>query len=97
MLIARKLFCIELSVPIFLISFIRKVAAAFRVVAGRKAVEPNLSKKLVELNHHLDDLFISKEVMMKIRPKGDTGESDDDTEIDEQGYKDQLAVGVRKK
>ena len=81
--------CIELSFPIFLISYIRKVAAAFRVVAGRKAVEPNLSQKLVELNHQLDDLFTSMEVMMKVRPKGDSGDSDDDTEIDEQGYKDQ--------
>ena len=77
------------------IFFIRKVAAAFRVVSGRHSVEPNLSHKLVEMNHQLDDLFISKEVIMKVRPKGDTDDSEDDTEIDEQGYKDQVAVGVR--
>ena len=68
-----------------------KVAADFRVVGGRKSVESNLSKKLVELNHLLDDLFISKAVAMKVKPK--IGK-DSDVELDDQGYKSLHTVGV---
>ena len=45
------------------------------------------------MNHQLDSLFYSKEVIMKIKPKKTEGKADD-IELDEQGYKDLPTVGV---
>ena len=75
----------------------RSIAAAFRVEAGRKSIEPNLSNSLVERNRVLDPFFTVKEIVMKEKPKlkDDDPEKDyDDEVLDEAGYKDFPAVGV---
>ena len=54
-------------------------------MAGRKAVEANLSQSLVERNHELDPLFSVKDIVMKEKPgrkKDDTEEEDDKFELD---------------
>ena len=75
----------------------RSIAAAFRVEAGRKSIEPNLSNSLVERNHFLDPFFTVKDIVMKEKPrlKDDDPDKDDVEEVlDEAGYKDFPAVGV---
>ena len=47
----------------------RNIAAAVRVVAGRRSVETDFSQALVDRNHCLDNFFDAKEVMMKEKPK----------------------------
>ena len=77
--------------------FVRNIAAAFRVAAGRKSVVENLSNSLVERNHELDHLFSVKEVVMKEKlrkKKGDTEEEENDDEVDAEGYKDINTVGI---
>ena len=68
-------------------------------MAGRKAVEANLSQSLVERNHELDPLFSVKDIVMKEKPgrkKDDTEEEDDKFELDDDGYRDVSTVGVSK-
>ena len=67
----------------------RKIAAAFRVQAGRKSVVAQLSESLVKRNHELDHLFSVKKVIMKEKPKKkkDDDEADED-DLDEAGYRD---------
>ena len=74
--------------------YFRKVAAAFRVVAGRKSVEKGLDKKLHQLNHKLDHLFVKKEVTIKVKPPKDE-QLEEEPEVDERGYQDKTSVGVR--
>ena len=76
----------------------RKIASSFRIGAGKSSVEPNFSRSLVERNHHLDHLFSSIEVIMKMKPKKKKDEADSDDEdnddLDDSGYKDIPTVGV---
>ena len=76
----------------YIYRFFRKVAAAFRVVAGRKSVEAGLSKHLSEVNPVVDKIFITKTVNMKTRPKKNQ-EVEEDT-LDEGGFMDMPAVEV---
>ena len=50
---------------------IKGVAAAVRVVAGRKSIESNLNKKITVMNHEYDDLFFSKEIEIKVKESAD--------------------------
>ena len=63
----------------------RKVAGAFRVMAGRTSVEPNLAESLKARNHSLDDLFGAKTLMLeeKKRQKKSDIESETESEGDE--------------
>ena len=64
-------------------SFTRKVAAAIRVVGGRKSVEPNLAENLHTRNHLLDDLFSAHLVKMEEKKKKkDESDIDTDDEVD---------------
>ena len=69
------------------------MAAAFRVVAGRKSIESGLARQLVEMNHKLENLFISKDLVMKVRPHG-SQDSDAKGDADDSGYVDRPSVGV---
>ena len=74
---------------------VKSIAAAFRVVAGRKSIEPNLSSSLVERNKSLEYLFNVKCLKMKEKFKGeDKINSPDGLQLDENGYKDILREGV---
>ena len=55
-------------------------------------MEPGLAKKLVDLNHKLDNFFTSKAITVKVRPK--QVDSDDEIELDEHGYQEVPAIGV---
>ena len=67
------------------------------MAAGRKSVLTNLSSSLVKRNHELDDIFSAKEVNMKVKPgKKKDDVSDEDDELDEEGYKTIPTVGVSK-
>ena len=74
----------------------RNIAAAVRVVAGRRSVETDFSQALVDRNHCLDHFFDAKEVMMKEKPKKNTEKSQPSSAaaLDEFGYKDITIVGV---
>ena len=62
-------------------------------MAGRKSVEGGLAKQLVEMNHKLEHLFISKDLTMKVKPRGKQ-DSDAEGDIDDSGYLDHPSVGV---
>ena len=55
----------------------RKVAAALRVMGGRKIVEPHLADALKSRNHILDDIFSVKKINVEEKKKAveDTEES----------------------
>ena len=59
------------------------MAAAIRVVSGRKSVEPNLAESLHSRNHLLDDMFSARVVKMQNKKK-----KDDDIEKDADDYED---------
>ena len=56
---------------------IKGVAAAVRVVAGRKSVEVNMEKKMTIMNHEYDDLYYTKEIRIKVKQKIDEEEEFD--------------------
>ena len=62
----------------------RKVAAAIRVVAGKKSVETELSKRLSEVNPFIDENFISKTITMKTKPM--RNEEVNPENLDEEGF-----------
>ena len=65
----------------------KKVAGAFRVIAGRKSVESNLSEALVKRNHELDHFFTVKEFVMHSKKN----EQNDETVHDDS---EETTVGV---
>ena len=52
----------------------RKIAAAQRIVFGRRSVEPLLKSALIERNHRLDSLFSVKSQDMSLKKDKVTGE-----------------------
>ena len=56
-------------------------------------MESGLAKQLVEMNHKLEHLFISKNLTMKVKPRGKQ-DSDAEGDIDDSGYLDHPSVGV---
>ena len=80
----------------------RKVAGAFRVMAGRHSVEPNLTESLKTRNHSHDHLFCAKTLMLeeKKKRKNSDVESESESEGDETCCEDENCryverVGVR--
>ena len=57
---------------------IRKIAGAFRVVAGRKSIEPQLGECLKARNHSLDHLFFAKSILIEEKKKKKNSDSDDE-------------------
>ena len=57
--------------------FYRKVAGAFRVMAGRKSIPSNLGDTLKTRNHSLDHLFSSKTLNIEIKRKNSESDSED--------------------
>ena len=57
---------------------IRKIAGAFRVVAGRKSIAPKLGECLKARNHSLDHLFSAKSILIEEKKKKKNSDSDDE-------------------
>ena len=71
---------IFVNIWIFIWIFLRNIAGAIRVGAGRKSVESKLAGNLTSRNHLLDNNFSAKTLMMKEKKKKKNEDADEDSD-----------------